>query len=179
MKLSTIALIIGVAVVGIIYYVKYHRPKKEMEDYNPLAPSAGEQTSPTSSYTPPVTPTEDKVNYTKTMKRDDKGKTVEYIQQALNRVLKLEGKTTLKVDGDFGSKTETEMINILGKKTGSYNEVKAAVIKKFIAAGKPNPYTGTTTTESSQNSSINYDTILSYITLQGIGGIDLNPLTPY
>ncbi len=171
-NLNIKTVVIAVVVVGVIYYLFFYTPKAVTDDAPQATPpsptpSNAAITTPTPA---PATSASTSLNSTQIMKRGDKGETVRYIQMALNRVLSAKGKTTLAVDEDFGGLTEGAMVYVMNKKTGSYSQVKTAVIARFSAMGKPNPYT------SSSTSGSNSSTQPSATNIAALGFTTLNPL---
>ena len=70
--------------------------------------------------------TSDEWNPTKVLKKGDRGRMVKAAQNAINDFLQASGSSKrLKVDGIFGSQTESGFVTVIGKGYGSYNQLKA------------------------------------------------------
>jgi|GEM_PF-6515925 len=119
-------IIIGLVIVVVLYTIfKVWKGKKQ----NSLpAPSTAPVT--TASYTSPTgsatTGASGCTNST-ILKKGIECDRVQWSQYKINQVLKQLGIAKLADDGVFGSKTETAFQKLLGKKTGSWNEVLTKV----------------------------------------------------
>jgi hypothetical protein len=107
----------------------------------------------------PSAPPTVQLNYNELLKRGSRGAMVKLVQRAANDIMRdvLKNPKRLDIDGAFGPATES-VINILsGKKSITYNEMKALKKRMYIEKGLPDPY-GTPSASNIFEAGINYFT---------------------
>lgn len=122
MKVNKKYIIGGVILIVIIFIiVKVVRAKKL--NSTPIAST----TTSTASVTSTGTSSAGTCSNSTILKRGTKCDRVQWAQYKINKVSSKLGIAKLVDDGIFGSKTEAAFQKLLGKKSGSWNEVQAKV----------------------------------------------------
>ncbi len=164
--------VFALAGLAIYLYIVKSRRSTGIEEYDLSTgndPVVSSFTS--SSASSPAPSVQESHNPNAIVKRGSRGINVEYVQKAINRVLRDKGETQLVTDGIFGSKTEAALYKLTGKKLISYASMKAFVIKYFTNQGKPNPYVNNSSeSASTASSNSDYSAMMSLLTL-GISDI--------
>lgn len=126
------ALYIVAAILIVVFIYRQMKKRKASAEYNPGTSSTS---SGTTSNVIPSTSTYTEISCTNStvLKRGVKCHAVGYSQKQINMIYQDLGINKLDEDDKFGEKTEAAFVKLLGKKTGTYNEIVEA--RKAI---KPN-----------------------------------------
>lgn len=129
-KWSLTKKIIVFAVIALVIYVIYKNVKgkvsRDTSNVSLSTASTGYST-PVSNTGSTSTTTNSGCTNSTVLKKGSKCDRVQWSQYKINQVKDVLGIAKLTEDGIFGSKTETAFQKLLGKKTGSWNEVKTKV----------------------------------------------------
>lgn len=124
MKKNKKYILIGLGVIFIIYLVWKNRKGSNAFAKNTTPIATGSNSSVGSSNN---TSTSSGCTNTTVLKRGDKCDRVQWSQYKINQVATIIGIANLSEDSVFGAKTETAFQKLLGKKTGTWNEVQSKV----------------------------------------------------